>query len=308
MRSDAQQAARPVVPELAADDLLAALTKHPGAAVTGLVAKLPEISIEPADATVAKELVTVELAGRRQLVWRAGRDADAAERDVARLDLARLAGQLDQLAQLDARTSQLQRLALCDDLTGCANKRYFRHFLDRILASARRNRFPVTLLLFDIDDFKHYNDRHGHATGDQILKQTGALIKRSVRDHDFVARIGGDEFAVVFWEKDEPGSTDKPPVVDGDASEEHRQAGRFPKGPLQIAARFRRMISEPEFAALGPSGVGQLTISGGMAVFPYDASDAATLLAAADEALVFGAKRAGKNSIALVGDSRPVEV
>jgi GGDEF domain-containing protein len=150
----------------------------------------------------------------------------------------------------------------------------------------------VTLLLFDIDDFKHYNDRHGHAVGDAILQQTAELIKRCVRDHDLVARIGGDEFGVVFWEKEGPRTPHDPSAASG---------GRFPRGPLAIANRFRRLMSEPDFFALGPSGKGSLSISGGMAVYPFDAQTAEGLIEAADRALIFGSKKSGKNSISLVG-------
>ena len=214
-------------------------------------------------------------------------------REATRRHLVRVAGELSKLAALDARHLQLQDFAFKDELTECYNRRYFRQFLDRILKKARRERFAVTLLLFDIDDFKHYNDRHGHALGDEILRQSSALIRRCVRDHDLVARIGGDEFAVVFWEKDAPRVPHDPDAT---------PSGRFPQGPVQIAARFRRLLAEPDFAALGNTGEGSLTISGGMAVYPFDAQTADDLIAAADKALMFGAKRTGKNSIALVGD------
>ncbi len=107
-------------------------------------------------------------------------------------------------------------LAITDELTGLYNGRYFRHFLSRIIERGRAMRFPVTLLLFDIDDFKKYNDKFGHGVGDEILSQTATLMRRCCRDHDLVARIGGDEFAVVFWEKEGPRShaIRKPPAED----------------------------------------------------------------------------------------------
>ncbi|MEM7808382.1 MAG: GGDEF domain-containing protein [Planctomycetota bacterium] len=285
------------VPELDAHTLLDAMTTSLGHGVEATVAKLNrrldahrlalvhgERPSEPFQAPITNEL---------HLVWH-GDAEDEAEADVLRHDLMTLAELLSRLAAIDRKHCKLKRLALFDDLTGCANKKYFHHFLGGIIERAKRDRFPVTLLVFDIDNFKLYNDRHGHATGDRILKETGELIRRCVRDHDFVGRIGGDEFAVIFCE-----------THDGDTPEgieDHRRTGRVPKGPLQIAARFRRLISSPEFAALGSSGVGRLTISGGMAVYPYDASDAEGLLAKADHALLFGAKRGGKDGISLVGE------
>ena len=246
------------------------------------------------DAAAGDDTLPAARPPARSLALRLPADASDAARAATRLQLDRVAGELSKLAVLDARHAQLQKFALTDELTECYNRRYFRHFLDTILKTARRERFAVTLLLFDIDDFKLYNDRHGHALGDEILRQSSALIRRCVRDHDLVARIGGDEFAVVFWEKDSPRVPHDP--------ESSGAGGRFPQGPLQIAARFRRLLAEPDFAALGNTGEGSLTISGGMAVYPFDAQTSDDLIAAADKALVFGAKRSGKNSIALVGD------
>jgi len=204
-------------------------------------------------------------------------------------ELARL---LEKLLALQERHNGLQRLAITDDLTGIYNGRYFRHFLARIIDKARAMRFPVTLFFFDIDDFKKYNDQYGHGVGDEILRETAALMRRCCRDHDLVARIGGDEFAAVFWEKDGPRVPRDPRNVN---------AGRAPQEPRQILDRFRRLLLTQTFHGLGPTGKGELTISGGLAVYPFDAQDVQGLIDAADKALMFGAKRAGRNSIHLVG-------
>ena len=287
--------------ELSADDAMAALLDHADDPVAAAVAR-----VDAATDGLLVSLVTGDLPDAlavplrdgdpRRLVARPVPDDDA-EADVLRHELTRLAATLARLAEAGDRERRLRTLAMTDELTGCANKRYFRTFLDRILARAKIERFPVTLLLFDIDDFKHYNDRHGHPVGDEILRQTADLMKRCTRDHDLVARIGGDEFAVVFWEREQAGGAGTSPATRG----EKRGQGRFPAGPLQIAARFRKLLNDESFAALGQSGVGRLTISGGMAVYPYDGGDADTLIEAADRALMSGAKRSGKNSIALVG-------
>lgn len=214
--------------------------------------------------------------------------------------LAHLCVTLAKVRQIDDRQARLQKLAITDELTGLSNNRYFRHFLARILEKAKTQRFPVTLLLFDIDNFKKYNDTFGHGVGDEILKQTSGLMKRSTRDHDLVARISGDEFAVVFWEKEGPRQQ-------YDASQ---PPGRLPSTPMQIAQRFRKLLSNKdftEFSLLGPAGKGVLTVSGGMAVFPYDGRTPEELIEAADRALMFGAKKGGKNSIYLVGDERAID-
>jgi len=214
----------------------------------------------------------------------------------ARHFLSQFAQLLGRLVTLQERHNRLQRLAITDDLTGLYNGRWFRVFLNKIVETAREKMFPVTLLLFDIDSFKKYNDQFGHGIGDEILKQTALLMKRCVRDHDLVARIGGDEFAVVFWEKDSHRTPRDP---------EHAGApGKPPHDVMQICARFRRLLATPDFTAIGPMGQGTLTISGGLAVFPYDANSASELISRADHALMFGAKTKGKNSINLVGDAQ----
>src|SRR5439155_27201535 len=138
-----------------------------------------------------------EEAGTLYLLLGADEDPSA-----ARHALSQMAHLLGKVAGLQDRHNGLQKLAITDELTGLYNARYFRHFLLRIIDKARAMHFPVTLLLFDIDDFKKYNDRFGHGVGDEILRQVAALMKRCTRDHDLVARIGGDEFAVVFWDKE----------------------------------------------------------------------------------------------------------
>ena len=218
----------------------------------------------------------------------------AADETAARHLLAQLAHLFGKVAALQDRHNKLQRLAISDELTGLYNGRYFRHYLGKIVERARTHMFPVTLLLFDIDNFKKYNDQYGHGVGDEILRQTAALMKKCVRDHDLVARISGDEFAVVFWEKDGPRTPREGAPVVG-------TPGRPPQTPVQILERFRRLLSTETFTGLGPAGQGTLTISGGLAVYPWHAQSTEALIEAADKALMFTAKKSGKNSIYLVG-------
>jgi len=220
------------------------------------------------------------------------------DQSIARHFITQLSHLFGKVHSLQERHNRLQKLAITDELTGLYNGRYFRHFLSKIIEKARSIRFPVTLLLFDIDNFKKYNDQYGHGVGDEILKQTAALMKKCVRDHDLVARISGDEFAVVFWEKEGP----RQPREPGTGA-----PGRPPQTPVQILERFRRLLSTQHFNGLGPAGQGILTISGGLAVFPYDAQNVDGLIDAADKALMFKAKQSGKNNIYLVGGQGAVE-
>jgi GGDEF domain-containing protein len=200
------------------------------------------------------------------------------------------------VAGLQERHNRLQRLAITDELTGLYNARYFRHFLSLILQRAKKMHFPVTLLLFDIDNFKLYNDQYGHGTGDDILRQAAALMRRCTRQHDLVARIGGDEFAVVFWDKDGPRQPREP---------KPGAISRPPQEPLQIFERFKALISSEDFPLLGETGKGSLTVSAGLAVFPWDATEANGLVEEADRRLMLGAKKNGKDAIYIVGTEHP---
>jgi GGDEF domain-containing protein len=213
----------------------------------------------------------------------------------ARHLLAQLAHLVGKLHALEEQHRTLHRLAITDDLTGLYNGRFFRLMLARLIEQARPNYSLVTLLLFDLDNFKRYNDQYGHAVGDEILRQTAALMRKVCRPHDVVARISGDEFAVIFWEKEGPRQPREPKAAPS--------GSRVPQSVDAIVQRFLRAVATPEFSSLGSSGKGTLTISGALAVFPFDAQSADELIRVADHELMFGAKRRGKNNILLVGGS-----
>jgi len=187
----------------------------------------------------------------------------------------------------------LEKLATEDDLTGLKNRRYIWEFSRQIIECAGEGNGRVTLLVFDIDNFKHYNDVYGHSAGDEILKQAAVLMQRCCRGHDVVGRVGGDEFAVVFW-GDSQRKTLKKEAERRSAQAEH------PKEAIFIAKRFRKELEKAELHLLGPEGKGVLTISGGLASFPRDGSTIQELFGQADKALL-EAKRSGKNRIYLVG-------
>ncbi|OHB61047.1 MAG: hypothetical protein A2167_04465 [Planctomycetes bacterium RBG_13_46_10] len=195
-------------------------------------------------------------------------------------------------AGLEKRVKQLEILATTDDLTGLKNRRYIWEFCRQILEHAKEEDGQVTLLIFDIDNFKQYNDVYGHPVGDMILKQAAILMRCCCRVHDVVGRIGGDEFAVIFW--DDPISKIR--------NSRRKAGGYHPKEVIFIAKRFIKELEKAEFeeGGLGPKGKGVLTISGGLASFPRDGSSEQELFNKADSALL-EAKRSGKNRIYLVG-------
>jgi len=291
--------------------LLTAAMEDPGDAVGNAVRKINRALGGRATITILPAIAAAPTNARRQAPLRLPQPGDT---DSPALTAYLVASHLDEsaeqvfthvapllakLAALQQRHARLQRLAITDELTGLYNGRYFRHFLAKIIDRAHDLRFPVTLFLFDIDNFKKYNDEHGHGYGDVILRQTATLMRRCCRDHDLVARIGGDEFAVIFWEKEGPRQPRDP---------KPGRISRTPNGPQIVLDRFRRLLASQEYPHLGPSGKGSLTISGGLAVYPYDAHDVQSLIDAADKQLMLGAKRSGRNCIQLIGgQSLPTE-
>jgi diguanylate cyclase (GGDEF)-like protein len=191
---------------------------------------------------------------------------------------------LASMLSMTHRLANLQRLADTDELSGAFNRRYFLDYVPKLLERARRDRFCVTILLFDIDDFKQYNDQFGHAAGDAIIREVIGLLRHCTRSRDLVARIGGDEFAVVFWDE---GSTRHP-------------ESQHPRNVLTVAQRFRKAVEEhPWNTEDGPIS-GKLSISGGLATFPWDAQNVHDLMVVADGELM-RAKSMGKNAIILAG-------
>jgi len=204
---------------------------------------------------------------------------------------------------VEMRIKHLEKLATEDDLTGLKNRRYIWEFSRQIIEHSSKENGQVTLLVFDIDNFKHYNDVYGHCAGDEILKQAAVLMRRCCRSHDVVGRIGGDEFAVVFWDDPHLRVVSEPPVQPAEGSERRSARAEHPKEAIFIARRFIRDLENAEVSALGGlgrQGKGVLTISGGLASFPRDGQTIQELFQQADKALL-EAKRSGKNRIYLVG-------
>jgi diguanylate cyclase (GGDEF)-like protein len=163
----------------------------------------------------------------------------------------------------------VERQALVDGLTGIANRRQCEEALTTEIARADRLGTPLTLLLADLDDFKRVNDEHGHATGDDVLREFAAVLRQTVRDSDLAGRWGGEEFLVLL-----PGS---------DA-----------EGGAHLADRVRTAMQERSF--LGRDGsVVNVTCSFGVAHHQLG-GDERELFGAADRAL-YRAKREGKNRV-----------
>jgi len=162
--------------------------------------------------------------------------------------------------------AQIQQQALTDALTGCYNRRSFEMQLDKEIMMAKRTHQPLSLLMLDLDRFKHLNDTAGHDAGDDALRQLSGCFREELRGIDSAARFGGDEFALILPQM-------------------------LAEGALVVAERVRARIEGiyiPEF--------GNLTASIGIASFPAHAASRAELFRAADDAL-YAAKRAGRNRV-----------
>ncbi len=184
--------------------------------------------------------------------------------------------------RLVEQQAELRRAALTDPLTGAWNRRYFDRFLPAAIERARRARDSLTLLVFDIDDFKRFNTEHGHSAGDEILIETVRLLRSVIRPSDRVCRIGGDEFCVIFHEPEGPRVPGSKP----------------PESVYQISRRFQEKICKHEFPKLGSEAPATLSISGGLATYPWDGRSAEELLEHADR-LALQSKAQGKNAILL---------
>lgn len=117
---------------------------------------------------------------------------------------AREEGKLREMtASLSARSETLEHAALTDGLTGMQNRRFFDDALREYLEEFARIDKPVGLIVLDLDHFKAVNDTHGHDVGDEVLRAVSSCLKDMTRYHDVVARLGGEEFAIVAPNMDE---------------------------------------------------------------------------------------------------------
>jgi len=244
-----------------------------------LRAGLAELRTELGTPTV--RFTSGDTAEQGEPVQRGGRIFGALRADgVDNAALTRSAQWLASRLAIDEQLRALREAAFTDELTGAWNRRFFARFLDRSITRARAERQDLTLMFFDIDDFKTYNDRYGHGAGDEILVEVVRLLVAVIRPHDRVCRVGGDEFAVIF--------------ADGP----REASSRHPSSIETIARRFQRQICEHRFPKLGADAMGTLTISGGLATFPWEAYDAESLIELADQ-LAMQSKRAGKNVLTM---------
>lgn len=174
------------------------------------------------------------------------------------------------IALENARLHRLvERQALVDGLTGIANRRGCEDALSHEIARAGRLGTPLALVVADLDDFKEVNDRHGHAVGDDVLREFAAVLRRTLRESDVAGRWGGEEFVLLL------------PGTEGE-------------GGAQLAERVRAALSERSFLGRGGAVFG-VTCSFGVSQYRNGMGER-ELFAQADRAL-YEAKRQGKNRV-----------
>ena len=166
---------------------------------------------------------------------------------------------------------ELTEQALTDPLTGLANRREFERIMLAELDRIRRYGGSCTVAMIDVDYFKNYNDTLGHPAGDALLRELATVIRIQLRQSDFFARVGGEEFALVMVNT---------PGPDG----------------LDVMERLRRHIDTHRFSDEDIQPGGSLTISAGLASFPENGSTYEELIGHADEAL-YVAKNRGRNRV-----------
>jgi diguanylate cyclase (GGDEF)-like protein len=169
----------------------------------------------------------------------------------------------------NAYHEEIYRLTTIDGLTQVFNKRYFIETLEREIGRAQRYRRDLSLIMFDIDNFKHINDTYGHLAGDYVLKQLAAVIKARIRREDILSRYGGEEFAIIL------------PEIDAYNS-------------LQFAEKIRRLIEKAMFR-FEDTDI-PVTISIGVASIKVDLEDPNDFIRIADTNL-YEAKAQGKNRV-----------
>jgi diguanylate cyclase len=197
-------------------------------------------------------------------------------RDTNKALKERLMLSMAEISNLQQSLEAIRAESLTDPLTGLGNRKYFDRSIEMAVQNAIATNEPLSLLMFDIDHFKSFNDSFGHLTGDQVLRLVGMSLKQTIKGQDITARYGGEEFAVVL-----PNTA-------------LRQA-------LTVADHIRRAVMSKELKKKSTGEIlGRVTISVGVSMLkPGDDTDA--LIERAD-ACLYAAKRNGRNRVVCEAD------
>jgi diguanylate cyclase (GGDEF)-like protein len=246
-------------------------TRHREAVLCNEAHLDPRVQTVPGTPNEPEALICVPLIARGQIkgalnIYREGEGVAFAEME---FEIAKRFGDAAALALDNAESrARLEHQARTDSLTGLFNHSVFYERLLQSLQESSRTHMPLAVLMLDIDDFKHVNDVHGHAVGDELLRFLAEALRAIVRPEDVICRLGGEEFAV---------------VMDGCGGED----------AVRVADRVQTRLAEVDFP-----GIGRMTVSVGLALGPEHAMNPRELAACA-EAAMMTAKAQGKNQVVL---------
>jgi len=236
----------------------------------------PEARAQIKDAVLAMlkvdQFVTVPLKAKDKTIGAILADNFVTKKPITNEDV-RLLSMFANQAGLAIENSQLYEKTLLlsntDYITGLWNHGYFQQLMNEELKKSIENKTPLSLIMLDIDNFKHYNDTLGHPMGDKVLQEFGRIIKENIRKNDWACRYGGEEFAIILP------NTNK-------------------EETFKFAERLRLKIEQYKFPQEEIQPQQKITASIGIATFPDDASNKDELIYKADMAML-EAKKRGKN-------------
>jgi diguanylate cyclase (GGDEF)-like protein len=255
-------------------------TRNREAVLTNQAHLDPRVRTVPGTPLEPEALICVPLIARGQIkgalnIYREGEGVAFTEME---FEIAKRFADAAALALDNAESrARLEHQARTDSLTGLFNHSVFYERLLQSLQESSRTHRPLAVLMLDIDDFKHVNDVHGHAVGDELLRFLAEALRAIVRPEDIICRLGGEEFAV---------------VMDGCGGED----------AVRVAERVQTRLAAVDFP-----GIGRMTVSVGLALGPEHAMNPRELAACA-EAAMMTAKAQGKNQVVLYDEdetSRP---
>jgi diguanylate cyclase (GGDEF)-like protein len=195
------------------------------------------------------------------------------------------------------REAKLREMVVKDALTDLYNRRYFFYRLNSEIERAKRYGRTLSLLFLDVDDFKKFNDAHGHLVGDDLLRSLARILRANIRrsdekpsyEVDIACRYGGEEFVIIL-----PEAVASQGVVAAERLRNKIEA----TGAVAVAERIREHVEKAGWEEM------HVTVSIGVASFPEHGDDLEALIKAADDALYL-AKRGGKNQVVISKNVRP---
>ena len=246
-------------------------TRHREAVLCNQAHLDPRVRTVPGTPMEPEALICVPLIARGQIKGALNiyREGDGVAFSETEFEIAKRFGDAAALSLDNAEIRErLEHQARTDSLTGLFNHSVFYERLLQSLQESSRTHMPLAVLMLDIDDFKHVNDVHGHAVGDELLRFLAEDLRAIVRPEDVICRLGGEEFAV---------------VMDGCGGED----------AVRVAERVQSRLAAVDFP-----GIGRMTVSVGLALGPEHAMNPRELAACA-EAAMMTAKAQGKNQVVL---------